>query len=793
MPANIRMATIPDQDPKASPTLRAALHYAERGWPVFPLWPRHADKCACGDPGCKHPGKHPIGPLVPQGFKNATTDEKTIRRWWREYPDAGIGMPTGAESGIDVLDIDRKNGKDGTLPLGNLWGDLGALPETASTSTPSGGAHLYFLHAQGVRCSTDRLGLGLDVRGDGGFVVLPPSHGLYKWIDTDGRNDIAEWPAAWIEHLRALNAPSGSLGVDPEADPKLVAAALAVIPNPPSLGWLEWKRIGMAVWRATGGSEAGFQAFDEWSQKWVNYDADQTRKAWVAISDSPPNRIGAGTLFYLAAQASPAWRDQVGDQKARKTRPTQSELLIELAGNADLFHTDERTPFANIQVDGHLETWPIKSDGFRQWLLHRYYIKTKGAPSREALTSAIAALEARARFDAPTCQIYLRTASHNGKIYLDLCDEAWRAVEIDTEGWRVVDTPPVRFTRANGMLPLPIPVKGGTVHDLRKFINIRNDGDFILVASYIVAALRDRGPYPILALRGEEGTGKSTLVRIIRSLVDPNKVPLRTLPREERDLYIAAKNGYLLAFDNVSTLPPWLSDALCRLASGGGFATRMLYTDQDEILIDATRATLLNGIEDFVARADLADRCIFIHLAPITSDERRDEEELKAGFEAACPAILGALLDAMAHGLREWPRTRLKEKPRMADFARWASACEGAMFESGAFEDAYRQNRNGAVADVIEADIVAGAVRSFMSRREGGEWSGTAAQLGDELGEVVGETQAKSKTWPDSPRALRARLQRAQAPLRKVGIALTFDRTDRKHAIRIRNEAENLA
>ena len=499
-------------------------------------------------------------------------------------------------------------------------------------------------------------------------------------------------------------------------------------------------------------------------------------------------KIGAGTLFHLADQASPGWRDDVGEPKNGKTKLTQSDLLIELAGDADLFHTDERIAFADIEVHGHVETWPIKSDGFRQWLRHRYFIKTNRAPNREAITSAIAALEARAQFDGPTYQIHLRIASYNGKIYLDLCDDQWRAVEIDEKGWHVVDTPPVRFTRARGMLPLPMPVRGGTVDVLRQFINIKKAGDFALLGAYVVAALRDRGPYPILALRGEEGTGKSTLVRIIRSLVDPNRVPLRPLPREERDLYITARNGHVLAFDNVSTLPPWLSDSLCRLATGGGFATRMLYTDQDEVLIDATRPSLLNGIEDFVARPDLADRCIFINLTPIADEERQDEAELNADFEAARPAILGALLDAVAHGLREWPSTRLKEKPRMADFARWATACEGAMFEQGSFEQAYRRNRNTATADVIEADMVADAIRSFMRERE--EWSGTASELRDMLEDVVGEKHAKSKTWPDTPRALRSRLQRAQAPLRKIGIVLTFDRSSRKHAIGIRTEAD---
>ena len=790
IPADIQLAR---SDSEANRILRSALRYAERGWPIFPLWPRQGDKCACGDPGCKNQGKHPIGHLAPNGFKNATTDEKTITRWWQEYPDAGIGVPTGRQSGLIVIDVDAKNGKEGKLALKKLR-HLPPLPKTRAALTPSGGKHLYFKDPGGIRSSADKLGLGLDVRGDGGYVVLPPTHdGLYKWV-RDGDGDVhpmAELTKAWVEHLRSLSAPPAASAPLPAADPKLVAAALAVIPNGADVGWGDWNRVGMATFSATGGTADGFRAFDAWSAKWPHYDAAYTRNRWETYRRSPPNRIGAGTVFHLADEASPGWRDNEKVKEKAGTAIKQSDVLIELAGDADLFHTDEEAAFANIEVDGHLETWPIKSNGFRQWLLHRYFIKTKGAPNREAITSAIAVLEAQARFNAPTCQVHVRIAGHKDKIYLDLCDAEWRAVEIDTKGWRVVDVPPVRFTRARGMLALPTPVKGGTVHDLQQFININKAGDFRLLVAYIVAALRDRGPYPILALRGEEGTGKSTLVRIIRSLVDPNKVPLRTLPRGEHDLYIAASNGRLLAFDNVSTLPPWLSDALCRLASGGGFATRMLYTDRDEVLIDVTRASLLNGIEDFVASPDLADRCIFIHLTPIADDERRDEAELNAGFEAARPAILGALLDAVAHGLREWPRTRLKAKPRMADFARWATACEGAMFEPGSFEDAYRRNRKAAVADVIEADMVAGAVRTFMRTCE--EWSGSAAELGEMLEDVVGEKQAKSKAWPDSPRALRARLQRAQAPLRKIGIVLTFDRASRSRAIRIRKEASAVA
>ena len=177
-------------------------------------------------------------------------------------------------------------------------------------------------------------------------------------------------------------------------------------------------------------------------------------------------------------------------------------------------------------------------------------------------------------------------------------------------------------------------------------------------------ALRPRGPYPLLAVSGEQGSAKTVLSKLLKALIDPNAAPVRSLSREERELMIAANNGYLLAFDNLSGLPNWLSNALCRLATGGSFAVRQLYTDDEEILFDATRPILLNGIEEVVSRPDLGDRAIFLMLPPIGEAQRRPESELWREFAIARPRILGALLDAMVHGMRAmttcpaWPTLR---------------------------------------------------------------------------------------------------------------------------------------
>jgi hypothetical protein len=275
----------------------------------------------------------------------------------------------------------------------------------------------------------------------------------------------------------------------------------------------------------------------------------------------------------------------------------------------------------------------------------------------------------KAHFDAPERAVHIRVAGLDGKIYLDLGDETWRAVEIDATGWRVIDNPLVRFRRASGMQPLPTPVLGGSITRLRSFLNVQSDTDFVLVVAWALAVLRNRGPYPVLAMSGEQGSAKSTFSAILRAPLDPNTAPLRALPREDRDLFIAACNGHVLAFDNVSGLPAWISDTLCRLATGGGFAVRQLYTDQEEVLFDAARPVILNGIEDIVTRPDLADRALFLTLEPIPEDRRRPEAELWAAFEAERPRILGALLDAVVEALKRLPETHLPKLPRMADFA----------------------------------------------------------------------------------------------------------------------------
>ena len=264
---NNRARKANNSKPKKLAMLEHALGYARMGWPVSRR-PSDGKTCRCREGAdCRNKGKHPIAQLAPRGFKNATTNSKKIKQWWGRYPRAGIGMPTGEASELVVIDTDHKNGKDGRITLAKLERELGPLPDTRTSQTPNGGGkHGYFKNPGGIINSDSKLGPGLDTRGEGGFVVLPPSHdGLYRWI---GNSPIAELPKPWIGHLRDMRGkqqrPSqGEQKIKPETKPKTdiekVVDALRILPNGIDVTRSEWVRVGVAMHAATGGDEARVQ------------------------------------------------------------------------------------------------------------------------------------------------------------------------------------------------------------------------------------------------------------------------------------------------------------------------------------------------------------------------------------------------------------------------------------------------------------------------------------------------------------------------------------------------------
>ena len=290
---------------------------------------------------------------------------------------------------------------------------------------------------------------------------------------------------------------------------------------------------------------------------------------------------------------------------------------------------------------------------------------------------------------------------------------------------------------------------------------------------------------------GNMAPRKSTGARILRSLIDPRTASLRSEPSNIRELMIAAQNGWVMAFDNLSTIPNWLSDALCRLATGGGYSARKLYSDTREILFDVQRPVILTSISDVAKRSDLLDRCISFEFPPIAPSRRRSEHQLWQDFEIARPRILGALLEATVGVLRNLDNVSLTATPRMADLARLGTAAEAHLgWPAGAFIEAYCGNQSSTNDIALDGCPFRGALLSLAAIRP---WQGTASSLLPVLARLGGEF-VNQGNWPKNPRALSEMLRRYAPNLRAVGVAVDFFKTlDRQRTrmimIRVANSA----
>jgi hypothetical protein len=515
--------------------------------------------------------------------------------------------------------------------------------------------------------------------------------------------------------------------------------------------------------------------------------------------------IGVSKWERIVRERARRERERISEERkatqgaAKAGRQTQADTLVQLAlKNATLFHDNERgyaTVLVNKPLD-HFETMRLGSGAFKTWLSHLGFVQTGKAPNREAISTAINTLSGHARFEGQEIKVHLRVAGHDdGNIYIDLGDPEWRAVQITKVGWSVLPSSrcPVKFRRASGMRALSVPAKGGSLNDLRPFVNVGDDDDFVLVVAWLLAALRPSGPYPVLDLHGEQGSGKSMLTRMLRQLIDPNLSPLRAEPKEVGDLMIAAYASWVPSFDNVSGLPAWLSDAFCRLSTGGGIGKRQLYTDDDEVILDVMRPLIVNGINEIAQRPDLLDRTIQTDIPLLAA--RKSEQEIYAAFDVARPKIFGALLDAVALALAHIEQTTQLDLPRMADFCRWVTAAERGFvggplspewWEDLRFTRSYKANRRGANQLALDASAVAGQIQEMLAQQPDQGWSGNAKALLETLNRLRGGDKKPEAGWPKTPHALSWALRRVSPNLRAAGIEVALpDKADKRRIITI--------
>jgi len=458
-----------------------------------------------------------------------------------------------------------------------------------------------------------------------------------------------------------------------------------------------------------------------------------------------------------------------------KERRSQAEILLDLATLAGFFHDQEREPYAVIPVAGHREIWPVRSKYFKWWLVGAFYEATGKAVNTDALNQALNALEHRAVFRSPRMPLHLRIAEHGGAFWYDLADATWRAVKITPDGWEVVEKPPILFRRYQNTAAQVEPERGGTVWDLFALTNVKKGRDKLLLAVYLVTVLVPDIPRPILNVFGEKGSGKSTLMRMARQLIDPAVEPLLIPRSNERDMCILLAHNFAPFFDNLSGVSAELSAMLCRAATGAGFTARQLYTDADEVILKFKRAVGVNGIHLLTGGTDLQDRFLTIELERVPADSRRQEQEILREFERRRPRLFGAMLDALSAAMGIKPKLRFNRLPRMADFAAWGAAVAEALgVGADEFLNAYFENIGELNERIVASHPVAHAVACLLD--ECPEWIGTPSALLEKLEEIAAREKlgARSRAWPGSSETLTKRLKELVSNLADVGIEVEF-------------------
>ena len=379
---------------------------------------------------------------------------------------------------------------------------------------------------------------------------------------------------------------------------------------------------------------------------------------------------------------------------------------------------------------------------------------------------ALATLRGQAKFNGETCEVFTRIAETPTGYWLDLCDATWQCVQITATGWAVVagEAAPL-FTRTTSMRPLPVPTSGGSLDDLWLLVNIP-ENDRLLILTWMLECLRPDTPHVVLELVGEQGSVKSTTQKFLRRLIDPNQADLRSAPKCVEDVWIAARNSHMVSLENLSHLQPNYQDALCVLATGGGYAARTHYTNAEETIFELRKPIVLNGISVIVTAQDLLDRCLHIDLPTVTG--RKLISEVDSQFDKAQPELLGALLDLFVKVLAQLPSVAIppESRPRMADFAVLGEAVFRVNGKKpGEFLSRYNAMRRDGIHRTIDASPVGAALLAFLSNMPCG-WTGTMADLLDRLNPYrpQGDT-----AWPRSAKGLGDALRRLAPALRMIG------------------------
>ena len=601
--------------------------YWAAGYSVIPL-----------DPGTKKPA---ISRWT--GYCNNLPNQLTQSKWLETYGANGIGLLLGTEVQpafrILAVDIDRDA----------LADPVSALFEARSGKRGKKGVTLFVRVPVSEKIKSSKIpgpdADAGDLLGSGRMTVLPPS------IHPD-TGEPYEFTGAEL-----LETPFDEL---PLFDRRLSAVLSRLCAS--------------TSWEAIQAGQGTHDATLKLSAQLVASGATDEEIFRVVKALLPPDYAG-NTIEELPEMIRSAREKGFAKSEDEKGRSIEVVDACEREG-LELFHWRDTAYLSVPTESGGCISYAVRARAAELFIRNVWFESTGEALTQGVLNEVVATFETLALFASPASQIWNRVGPLNGDVYVDLGRKDGRLVRITKTGWELCYDKRVKFRRTSNQLELPEPESGGSLVALQELLHL-SPQNYLAIIGFLIGALRPEGPYFALLVEGEQGSGKSFLASIVKALIDPNEADRLRLPESERDLGIQAREYRLLSYDNSSGMKAEMSDALCVVATGGGLATRKLYTDAELEVFTAARPVVVNGISGFAKRPDLLERAIYVHLEK--PEKRMTEKELREKFAQATPKILGALYDAIAHALAHLDDTPAPDNIRMSDAAQWVPAAEDCL------------------------------------------------------------------------------------------------------------------
>lgn len=677
------------------------MKYCVRGWRLLQL-----------------DGKKPVQKDWPN---KASADLDIVTEWFDgEYRDSNIGVVTGKLSNLTVIDVDVKTGGLKTL---KILEDNGLIPITLRSKTGSGGTHIFLQFEPRLKTGAGILP-GIDIRGEGGQIVLPPSihpdtGNEYSWNCNYEETQLAKLPEDLIELFKLK---------DTRKDKELGGNITEGKRN------TELTSYGGSIWNSGCSEKVLLVALQIRNSEFPEpLESEEVERTWESV------------------------RKMDRSSSKGKTKCADAIVAMIMAQKPELFVSQEDVSYIRLTQEEQITTMPINSKEFQYWVRNEMYNLQKIAISKEALNNAISTLEGLASVQGNRREVFVRMARHDGCIYYDLCNKNNEAIKISSNSVDIVPNPGI-FIRYGHMKEqcLPKATIGDPFEKLLKFLPMEYE-DQILTLVWLVTAFIPDIAHPILCPYGERGSGKSILFKVLRELIDPSLTPIMPLPQGLDDLYRMAHHSYMLMIDNSGSLPNATSDALCCITTGTAISRRILYTNDDDRIAVIRRIIGINGVILPGIREDLLDRMLIFEVKRLQNDKIKPESILMNEFERDKPEIITAILETLKKAI-EVMEKGLIEPPvgfRMADFAMWAAAVGYAWHGPEGPEIVLEclkgntQNQNGEAAF---SSPLATAIIEFAKMQK--EWTGTPSEFHKEVTFIAENNlgiNTRQNYWPGSP------------------------------------------